>query len=322
MDTTKGVVLLYEDLCEHWVRWCRDGGLTSLGVHKIALPGQGSVDALLEALDAPGGRRIIGILEDAGITVEYELHALEWLLPRSLFEKNPTLFRVNEAGVRTADCNLCPSSAAALDMVSENACKLAKILGQSSHRYFFWMDDAVHAGCSCESCKAAGYTGADQGILIANAIARGVKAYDPAASAAYLAYADAKMLPMVRPADNVFLEFAPMDRDHAKPICDPAEERSAAYCRLLSDLLTIFPAETTHVLEYWLDNALYSGYKMPPVKVPFHADVCDADTEFYTSLGVQHVKTFASYICEEYHTLHGEPPIAEYGAILEKYIGR
>ena len=154
-----------------------------------------------------------------------------------------------------------------------------------------------------------------------NAIACGVKAYDSAASAAYLAYADAKMLPAVKPADNVFLEFAPMDRDHAKPICDPAEKRGMDYCRLLENLLTVFPAETTHVLEYWLDNALYSGYKMPPVKVPFHADVCDADTEFYTSLGIQHIKTFASYICEEYHTLHGEPPIGEYGMILEKHIG-
>ena len=35
---TRGVVLLYEDLCEHWIRWCREGNLTSLGVHKIALP--------------------------------------------------------------------------------------------------------------------------------------------------------------------------------------------------------------------------------------------------------------------------------------------
>lgn len=321
MNTTKGVVLLYEDLCEHWVRWCREGGLTSLGVHKIALPGQGSVDALLEALDAPGGRRIIGMLEDAGVTVEYELHALEWLLPRELFDKNPAMFRVNGDGVRTNDCNLCPSSPEALERVSEGAYKLAKILGQSSHRYFFWLDDAVKAGCSCEKCRAAGLNGADQGILTANAIAAGVKAYDSAASAAYLAYADAKCLPSIRPADNVFLEFAPMDRDHAKPICDPAEERGAGYCRLLTDLLTVFPAESTHVLEYWLDNALYSGYKMPPVKVPFHADVCDADTEFYTSMGVKHIKTFASYICEEYHTLHGEPPIGEYGTILGKYLG-
>ena len=321
MNTTKGVVLLYEDLCEHWVRWCREGGLTSLGVHKIALPGQGSVDALLEALDAPGGRRIIGMLEDAGVTVEYELHALEWLLPRELFDKNPAMFRVNGDGVRTNDCNLCPSSPEALERVSEGAYKLAKILGQSSHRYFFWLDDAVKAGCSCEKCRAAGLNGADQGILTANAIAAGVKAYDSAASAAYLAYADAKCLPSIRPADNVFLEFAPMDRDHAKPICDPAEERGAGYCRLLTDLLTVFPAESTHVLEYWLDNALYSGYKMPPVKVPFHADVCNADTEFYTSMGVNHIKTFASYICEEYHTLHGEPPIGEYGTILGKYLG-
>ena len=320
MDKTRGVVLLYEDLCGHWIRWCREGNLTSLGVHKIALPGQGSVDALLDSLNAPGGRRIIGMLEDAGVAVEYELHALEWLLPRHLFAGNPAMFRMNEEGVRTADCNLCPSSPEALEAVSENAYRLAKILGQKSHRYFFWLDDAVHAGCSCAKCRAAGYTGADQGILTANAIAAGIKAYDSEGSAAYLAYADARTLPKIRPAGNVFLEFAPMDRNHDRPICDPAEERGAAYCRLLADLLTIFPAESTHILEFWLDNALYSGYKMPPVKVPFHEDVADADAAFYTSLGIRHIKTFASYICEEYHTRHGEPPIGSYGKILQKYI--
>lgn len=321
MKPTRGVVLLYEDLCDHWLRWCREGNLTSLGVHKIALPGQGSVDALLEALEKPNGRRIIDKLEEAGVDVEYELHALEWLLPRDLFAKNPAMFRVNADGVRTSDCNLCPSSPEALERVSEGAYKLAKILRQKSHRYFFWLDDAAKAGCSCEKCRAAKLNGADQGILTANAIAAGVKAYDSQATAAYLAYADAKCLPNIAPAENVFLEFAPMDRDHARPLTDPADQRGPAYCRLLEDLLTVFSAETTHVLEYWLDNALYSGYKMPPVKVPFYADICDADTEFYSSLGIPHIKTFASYICEEYHTLHGEPPIVEYGMILEKYLG-
>jgi len=321
INVTRGVVLLYEDLCEHWIRWCREGNLTSLGVHKIALPGQGSVGALLDALEKPDGRRIINGLEEAGVDVEYELHALEWLLPRDLFDKNPTMFRMKEDGIRTNDCNLCPSSPEALERVSEGAYQLAKKLRQKSHRYFFWLDDAAKAGCLCEKCRAARLNGADQGILTANAIAAGVRAYDSEAAAAYLAYADAKCLPNIAPAENVFLEFAPMDRDHAKPLTDPADKRGPAYCRLLEDLLTVFPAETTHVLEYWLDNALYSGYKMPPVKVPFYADVCDADTEFYTSLGIPHIKTFASYICEEYHTLHGEPPIGEYGMILEKYLG-
>lgn len=321
MEKTRGAVLLYEDLCDHWIRWCRDGKLTSLGVHKIALPGQGSVDALLESLEKPGGRRVIGLLEDTGVQVEYELHALEWLLPRNLFAKDPTMFRVNDAGVRTSDCNLCPSSEEALEAVSEGAYRLAKILDQQSHRYFFWLDDAVKAGCSCKKCREAQLNGADQGILTANAIAAGVKAYDSAASAAYLAYADAKCLPKIRPAENVFLEFAPMDKDFSKSLIDPSDPRGPAYCKLLKDLLTIFPAETTHVLEYWLDNALYSGYKMPPVKVPFRSDVCEADTKFYTSLGITHIKTFASYICEDYRTLYGEPPIGEYGMILEKYLG-
>ena len=65
---------------------------------------------------------------------------------------------------------------------------------------------------------------------------------------------------------------------------------------------------------------MFSGYKMPQVKVPFNAAVADAYTKFYASRGIANVKTFASYIGEEYARLHGDPPIKKYGDIIEKYI--
>ena len=64
-------------------------------------------------------------------------------------------------------------------------------------------------------------------MLIVNAIAEGLRAYDPEARAAYLAYADALQMPRVKPADNVFLEFAPMTRSHFKPIDTPGEAENA-----------------------------------------------------------------------------------------------
>lgn len=320
MKGTRGAVILYEDLCESWIRWMREARLTNLGVHKIALPGQGSVQALLNDLEKPNGREMIERLEDSGVTVEYELHALEWLLPRELFGKDKTLFRMNDSGERTNDTNLCPSNAHALEIVSENAYRLSQKLRQNSDNYYLWPDDAHNASCHCEKCRAAGLNGADQGILMANAIAQGVRAYNPKAKCAYIAYADAKAMPTRRPSDSVFLEFAPMDRDHAKPITDETEERSARYVRLLEGLIGVFGAENTEVLEYWLDDAWFSGYKMPPAEVPLEKEVWEKDIAFYASLGIRKIKTFASYIGDEYCRLHGEPPVSAYGEILSKYI--
>lgn len=320
MLKSRGVVILYEDLCDEWVGWMKKANLTSLGVHKIALPGQGSVDALLSDLEKPNGREYIEKLEESGVNVEYELHAAEWLLPRNLFSKNPEYFRMNDKGERTPDTNLCPSNDEAMEILRERTYALSKILKQKSHLYYLWPDDAHNASCHCPKCRERGLSGADQGILLANAIADGVKAYDKEAQSAYLAYADAKVMPAVKPSENVFLEFAPMDREHTKPITDASEERSVRYVKLLHNLLEIFGADKTQILEYWMDNALYSGYKRPPVRIPFENEVCRADTEFYASLGIKNIKSFASYIDKEYLALHGEPPIAEYGKILEKYV--
>lgn len=323
MSKSRGVVILYEDLCERWIRWAKEARVTNLGVHKIAISGDGTVDSmesLLNELEKPNGRRFINELERAGITVEYELHSLSWLLPRGLIDKNKELFRLNKEGVRVNDMSFCPSSGLAYEIISERAFELAKRLKQTSHNYFLWPDDMTNGECNCEKCKANGYSGADTGMLFANAVAEGLKAYDSKAMEAYIAYADAKVLPTEKPAENVFLEFAPMDRDHNRPMNAQNDERGTEYIKLLEGLLTIFPADTTHILEYWLDNALYSDFKKPPVKVPFNTYVMEEDIKMYTSYGINNVKSFGSYIDEEYFELHSEPPVKEYGDILEKYI--
>lgn len=323
MIQSRGLVILYEDLCEHWLKWAKEARITTLGVHKIAVSGDGtvdSIDSLIRALEKADGRKIINKFEDNGIRVEYELHSLSWLLPRNLIEKDKTMFRMNEEGVRVNDKGFCPSSKEAAEVISEQAYKLAKILGQNSDNYFWWPDDANGCGCTCEKCMERKYNGADTGMIFSNAVAEGVKAYNSNAKEAYIAYSDAKVLPNIRPNDNVFLEFAPMDRDHNKPMNAQDDERGVEYIKLLEGLLNIFPAETTHVLEYWFDNALYSDFKKPPVKIPFNDYVMDEDMKMYTSYGINNIKSFGSYIDEEYYKLHGNPPTEVYGDIIEKYI--
>lgn len=323
MSESRGMVILYEDLCDHWIRWAKEAQITNLGVHKIAISGDGtvnSIESLLAALEKPDGRKMIKTLEKAGITIEYELHSLSWLLPRELIEKNEELFRLNKDGIRTNDMSFCPSNNLAYEIISERAYEFAKTLKQTSHNYFLWPDDMTNGECNCEKCKANGYSGADTGMLFANAVAEGLKAYDSKAMESYIAYADAKSIPKLKPSENVFLEFAPMDRDHNKPMNAQDDNRGEEYIKLLEGLLEIFPAETTHILEYWFDNALYSDFKKPPVKIPFNDYVMDEDMKLYTSYGINKIKSFGSYIDEEYFNLHGNPPVGKYGEILAKYI--
>lgn len=311
----RGIVFLIEDFFDDWLDWAKEAELTSVGLHKLATPGSRSIDELLTQLGTEQ-RRLIDKFENAGITIEFELHALEWLMPRTYFDNQPELYRYHD-GKRTADMNCCASNMTALDIISERTFELAKLLKQNSHKYYFWTDDAVNSFCSCDKCSAL--SNADQNMIIVNAMLRGAKAYDSKAEMAYLAYASALTVPNVKADEGVFLEFAPMDRNHEKPINSPDEERGQNYMRILDDLLKVFDVNKAQVLEYWIDNALYSGFKYPPTILPPFEYVMNEDVKYYSSLGIDHMKSFGSFIGAEYLKLHGKPPIAKYGEILRKY---
>ncbi|MHB1153318.1 MAG: DUF4838 domain-containing protein [Eubacteriales bacterium] len=315
---SRGIVILYEDITDYWIELMKEAELTALGIHKIAIPGTRSVDTLLDELSALHGRELIYSIENAGITVEYELHVLEWLLPRNLFKVEPELFRMDSSGIRNNDFNLCPSNHNALEIIADHAYKLAKQLQQTSDNYYLWLDDAADSHCSCEACLSLNQS--DQAVLTVNAILKGLRLYNPCAKISFLSYSGTLQIPVIKPADGVFLEFAPMNRDHTKPINASGNTSGRIYTNLLPQLLEIFKPEETHILEYWLDNALYSGYRMPPVKVPFLSDVTEADVRYYSNMGIQNIKSFGSYIGGEYFKMHGKPPVKEYGKILKKYI--
>ena len=72
------------------------------------------------------------------------------------------------------------------------------------------------------------------------------------------------------------------------------------------------------MLDYWLDNSLYSGWKKPPKEFREDRDVIAADFKYYRALGIHDLATFACYLGEDYIELYGEPDISAFAAELAK----
>jgi hypothetical protein len=236
-------------------------------------------------------------------------------LPRELFERDPDLFRMDEAGSRVPDWNLCPSSVAALEIVGGNAVKLSEVLTPTTHRYYLWSDDGK-PWCKCPACR--GLNDADQTLLTTNAILSALRQWDPLARVAGLAY-HATLTPptQVRPSEGVFLEFAPIERRWDRPITDRSIEAHAKLTDALDAAIDTYGVdEHAQVLEYWMDASRHSGWKRPAVAIPWHPEVLQADLDYYASKGFRRVTSFGCYLDREYVNLHGEPPLTEYGAAL------
>src|SRR6185436_19899995 len=111
---TRGVVLVPDDLTlADWPRRAADVGLTTLALHHGRSPA-----VVAGYLHSERGARFLADCARLGLAVEYELHAMGELLPRELFAREPTLFRVDEQGERSPDANLCVHSARALELVA------------------------------------------------------------------------------------------------------------------------------------------------------------------------------------------------------------
>ena len=302
----RGVTILKDDFSEEWLPIFRESGLNTLSLHFI--PKEENTETFLAWLEQENTRRLTDVFTDAGVSVNYKLHALEWLLPRNLFHKNAEYFRFD--GVRRVnDCNMCVSSSAALEIVSENAYLLAKKLRQPSSDYSIWADDGTNNICQCEKCR--NLSASDQVMLITNAIGKGLKAYDSNAKISFLAYADANALPAIKPEENVFLEFAPFYRNLKEPL-EGESEKNKFYAGFLKDLLAIFSVKTVKVLEYWLDVSLACGWERSAMKeLETEKQIVLRDVEFYTGIGIEKINTFAAFIDKEYFHRYGKRKITE-----------
>ncbi len=311
-EYTASLLIHPEELDRMWIDRCVSLGIPTLSLHPVGgFRSPLMMKAMLEKLDTPEYRALIDEAIGKGLTIEYEMHAARYLLPRSMFETHPDWFRMNEKGERTPDTNLCASNEEALDYIAMRAVESAKRLYRSSHRYFFWLDDEHDSFCHCEKCSK--YSSSDQQLIVMNRILTELKKYAPEAELAYLAYYATLTPPeRVAPEKGIFLEYAPIDREHYRALADPTSDKNAMQNRHLPALLDFFGRDSAKVLDYWLDNSLFSRWTNPPRAFEAYAEVIDADFEYYSALGIRDLSTFACYLGANYVALHGEPDISPF----------
>lgn len=304
----RGILLCPDDLADRgWAPRMAAAGLNLIGLH-------GAPEGVLAFVESAAGERFLAEARDAGLDVEYELHALGWLLPRDRFAAHPDWFRMDRHGRRQADANLCPSQPEALGVAATRAAELAEQLPPSTDRYYFWADDAT-PWCHCEACKAL--SPSDQNVVVMNALLAGLRDTLPRSRLSCLAYANTLVPPTrVRPDSGLFLEYAPIDRCFRHALADPDCALNRPFLAGLPALVAAFGAAGAQVLEYWLDCSLFSGWKRPPRRVPFSRAVVEADLAAYAGLGFRSVTSFGVYLDPEYLERYGEPPVREYGDCL------
>jgi len=306
--TTRGVVLVPEDLTlTDWPERARQAGLTTIGIHH-----QHSPAAVVRWVKSDHGQQFLQQCRRLGLHVEYELHAMKELLPRSLFDKNRELFRLNEKGDRTPDSNCCVHSEQALAIISENARAIAEVLRPTTSRFFFWGDDG-QPWCQCAQCRELSQS--EQALTVENHTCRSLRTLDPRAQLAHLAYTNTLPPPkQVEPAEGVFLEYAPIRRRYDAPYERQQRPDDQDGLAALDANLRVFPRDTAQVLEYWLDVSRFSHWKRPGVQLPWSTQVFLADVAAYHKRGIRHITSFAAWIDADYRQRFGDLGfIAEYG---------
>ena len=312
----RGIVIYPSDITSlgalNWVDLLSKNNINLIGIH---------TDTRLEPLTdlefflkSKEGIAFLKACEEHDIDIEYELHALQDLLPRSTFLKPPEYFRLDEQGIRQQEYNMCFTSNPAYDAIEKNIHKITKWLKPSTHRYSFWTDDVQFAFCHCEGCKP--YSVSEQALLYENKLLGMLRKIDPEAKVAHLAYTNTMASPIkVKPLEGVFLEYAPINRNYDVGLTEK-------HLNDLKENLKVFPKETAHVLEYWLDVSMFSDWKKDNlVKLPWKKEnFFMRDIKVYKSLGINSITTFGAWInndyIKQYGVDHTNKVLSEYGNTL------
>ena len=307
----KGLLIHPEELSVRWIEQAVSEGMDILGLHPVGGPAaKDSCEALVKLLDDPDFVSLVDLAKEKGLTVEYEMHAMGWLLPRNLFESHPEYFLMDENGQRNPGNNFCVCNEEAMEIVERNAVNLAKKLHGSSHRFYFWLDDTNSLRCHCPKC--AKLSGSDQQLLVVNRLAKALREVFPDAQVPYLAYYGTLEPPtQVKPGEGVFLEYALMAK-YKNPNSDGYRTYVPMEQKYLKPLMEMFGKENAKVLEYWIDNSMYSNYTKPPKILNVDPEPVRKDIAYYKSLGIDEITTFACYLGQDYEDLYGIPDIHAY----------
>jgi Domain of unknown function (DUF4838) len=311
---TRGIVLCVSDLESlDWPTMAARAGLSTIGTHMYP-------NEVVKFFGQEKGQRFVEGCRKHNIAIEHELHSMSNLLPRELFKKNPTLFRMNDEGERVREFNCCVHSKTAIDLICENAVRYARLLRPDTGRYFFWIDDGAPM-CRCAQCKEL--TDSDQALLLENKILAALREVDSRATLAHLAYLNTLEPPKnIKPDPGVFLEFAPIWRLYDQPLSrrdvrpPSSKTKHPTHGETLDNLdanLEFFGAQTAQVLEYWLDVSRFSSWNRKNLQpIDWHSDVFLDDIKTYTSRGIRHITSFGAWIDADYLKRFGAPPLDEY----------
>ena len=312
----RGIIIHPQECGDYFASRLEETHLNVLGVHpEGGAAAHTTMENCIHMLETEKWRHFRRRMEKAGIAIEFEMHALSWILNRSLFDKHKDWFRMNEDGVRVPEFNCCASNSEVLDYIRERSAELARIFHSDTDKYYFWIDDVASASCQCEKCRAL--SPSDQALTLYNAIADGLRAVNPRAKQSYLAYYATLPVPTnVKKRDNVFLEFAPLARDFDVSLFDESREKNYSQVKTLPALLDFFGRVDAKVLEYWMDNSLFSGWKKPPKELHFNAKTCKADVNRYKELGFTSITSFGCFLGEDYRDLYCDADLSEYDKIL------
>lgn len=275
----KSIVLLHSDFDKRLVLEGAEYGLDTLYLH--VNPFAASVEEFFEFKSK--NEKTIDELEKGGVNVVYCFHALNRLLPRALFKNEPALFAVNGSGLRDAAYNCCPSNSRALEIIKDEAFKVAEFLKQRGHRYHLWTDDDLGGDvrCLCSECKSL--TTTEQNLKIYSAVFDGLKKYDKEAQTSFLIYGEENC--DIRLPDGLFAEFAPFRREHDKPVTVGA--RNAFFADKLKRLVELNGAERVAVLEYFLSYDFVGFLK--------NGDRVKRDISFYREQNIESLTTFVVF---------------------------
>jgi len=299
----KSSMLIHPDeLSRTWIDRLANAGVGTVGIHPCGgEKAHESLKDLLNRMKTSEFRELIDYAGSRGLAVEYEFHAMSYLLPRELFDTHPEYFRVNKDGERTPKYNFCVSHADAMQLAAKNAAELAASLYKSSPNFYFWLDDGWGLKCHCPLCRHL--SASDQQILVLNNILREIKKQIPDARLAYLAYMDTIVPPThTHIEDGIFLEYAPFAKYTAS--ADKAELIEKEKDMMLP-LMRVFDRLPRKVLEYWYDNSLFSKWKKPPQKFVLNESAMLDDIAEYKQAGFAWLSTFACFLGEDYEALHG-----------------
>jgi len=293
----RGVVVYPSDIIsigiDGWKQRITESGINLIGIHAATF--NEPLDTLKEFVQSPLGQEFLKMCKKMKVDVEYELHVLQLILPRSEFDLHPEYFRQGQSGNRNRMYNMCFTNEDAYAVIKTQIADLMSWMRPTTHRYFLWPDDVKGTFCHCSECS--GYSPSEQALIYENRILEMIREYDPKATLAHLAYNQTMPAPVkVKPADGIFLEFAPINRDYTLPVSAELKSR-------LEDNLKVFPASTAHILEYWLDESMFSSWKRSDlVPLPFSEQDCRRDINFYRNYGIKSITTFATWLGASYQS--------------------